>query len=261
MNTQRVALITGASGDLGRAIAVALARSGIAIVGVGRSADGLDKLRGALGSEIDLETVQQDVTSDSGPKDAVAAALRRFGRLDYLVNNAGIGKPKPVHETTDEELDQYLDVHLRATFRYCREALTAFGDSAAIVNVASTFAVIGGMRGGAYSAAKAGVLGLTTHMAAQYGAKGIRSNAVAPGVFRSAMTEYAWSNERFKRMNFEMTPAPRTGTAEDVANLVAFLCSDAGSFINGQVIAIDGGWSATKFLSEEAVTATRVPLE
>lgn len=258
MITQRVALITGASGDLGRAIAAALARANVAIVGVGRSTEGLQNLIAALGPEAAIEIIQQDVTSASAPHDAVAATLKRFGRLDYLINNAGIGKPKPVHETTDEELDQYLNVHLRATFRYCREALTAFGDSAAIVNVASTFALVGGMRGGAYSAAKAGVIGLTTHMAAQYGANGIRSNAVAPGVFRSAMTEYAWGNERFKRMNFEMTPAPRAGTADDVANVVAFLCSDAASFVNGQVIAIDGGWSATKYLSEEAVTATRV---
>jgi NAD(P)-dependent dehydrogenase (short-subunit alcohol dehydrogenase family) len=97
------------------------------------------------------------------------------------------------------------------------------------------------MRGGAYSAAKAGVVGLTLHMAAQYGPKGVRSNVVAPGVIRTQMTEYAWDMERFKRMNFEMTPLPRAGTPQDVAALVGLLCSPAGSFINGQVIAVDGG--------------------
>ena len=218
-NLAKVALITGASGDLGRAIAVRLARNGVIIVGSGRSTEGLQRLEAAMPPSIALATIQQDVREDSAPTDAVACAMERFGRLDYLINNAGIGKPKPVHETSDEELDLFLNVHLRATFRFCRAALAVFQGDAAIVNVASTYAVVGGMRGGAYSAAKAGVVGLTRHMAAQYGASGIRSNVVAPGVLRTAMTEYAWNLERFKRINFEMTPSPRPGTIEDSQNL------------------------------------------
>lgn len=258
MSTQPVALITGASGDLGRAIAVRLAMNGVAIVGSGRNPEGLQRLQAALPSEASLAIIQQDVTHDSAPQDAVDLALNRFGRLDYLINNAGVGKPKPVHETSDEDLDYFLDVLLRSPFRYCRAALAAFKGEAAIVNIASTFAVIGGMRGGAYSAAKAGIVGLTKHMAAQYGAQGVRSNVVAPGVLRTGMTEYAWNTEKFKRMNFEMTPAARPGTTEDVAGPVALLCSPDGAFINGQVIAVDGGWSATKYLAEEALTARRV---
>ncbi len=258
MTDAPVALITGASGDLGRAIAVHLARRGCNIIGSGRSTEGLARLTSAI-EGVRVATIQQDVTTQEAPFDAIDLARREFGRLDFLINNAGIGKPKAVHETTDEELDEFLNVHLRATFRYCREALGLLGPESAIVNIASTFAVIGGMRGGAYSAAKGGVVGLTRHLAAQYGARGVRSNVVAPGVFHSAMTEYAWKMERFKRMNFEMTPAPRAGTVDDVAGTVAFLCSTEGSFINGQVIAVDGGWSATKYLSDEAVNAQRAP--
>lgn len=255
MIEQPVALITGASGDLGREIAVYLSRQGVAVVGSGRSPEGLQKMRDALPPGAAVATIQQDVRDESAPADAVALSTERFGRLDYLVNNAGIGRPKPVHETSDEELDLFLDVHLRATFRYCRAALGAFKGNAAIVNIASTFALIGGMRGGAYSAAKAGVVGLTLHMAAQYGSQGVRSNVVAPGVLRTAMTEYAWDSARFKRMNFDMTPAPRAGTTQDVAGLVALLCSPAGAFINGQVIAVDGGWSSTKYLSDAVANA------
>jgi NAD(P)-dependent dehydrogenase (short-subunit alcohol dehydrogenase family) len=254
MSSQPVALITGASGDLGRAIAVRLAEKGVAIVGSGRNPEGLQRLQAALPKGAALATIQQDVTHDSAPQDAVDLAMERFGRLDYLVNNAGIGQPKPVHETSDADLDLFLDVLLRSPFRYCRAALAAFKGEAAVVNIASTFAVIGGVRGGAYSAAKAGIIGLTKHMAAQYGAQGVRSNVVAPGVLRTGMTEYAWNSERFKRMNFEMTPAARPGTTEDVAGLVALLCSPDGAFINGQVIAVDGGWSATKYLSDAALS-------
>jgi meso-butanediol dehydrogenase / (S,S)-butanediol dehydrogenase / diacetyl reductase len=251
-----VAIITGASGDLGRSIAATLARTGAAIVGSGRSAEGLARMQAELPAGASVAIIQQDVRDDTAPADAVKLAMQRFGRVDYLINNAGIGQPKAVHETSDEELDLFLNTHLRASFRYCRETLAVFRDNCAIINIVSTYAVIGGMRGGAYSAAKGGMVALTLHMAAQYGSKGIRSNAVAPGVFRTAMTEYAWNTERFKRMNFEMTPANRPGTTQDVAGLVGFLCSPAGSFINGQVIAVDGGWSTTKYLSDESLTRT-----
>jgi NAD(P)-dependent dehydrogenase (short-subunit alcohol dehydrogenase family) len=230
----------------------------VAIVGSGRRPEGLERLQAALPADTPSAVISQDVTAEHAPDDAVGLALEHFGRLDYLVNNAGIGKPKAVHETPDEELDAFLNVHPRATFRFCRAALGAFRSEAAIVNIASTYAIVGGMRGGAYSAAEAGVVGLILHMAAQYGAQGVRSNVIAPGVIRTAMTEHAWENERFRRMNFEMTPAARTGRSEDVAGLTAFLCSPAGAFINGQVIAVDGRWSATKYLSPEALDARRV---
>ena len=123
------------------------------------------------------------------------------------------------------------------------------------MNLASSFAIIGGLRGGAYSAAKSGIIGLSKHMAAQYGPRGIRTNVVAPGVLETPMTAYAWDNPRFRRMNFDMTPLNRTGTAKDAAHAIHFLLSDAAQFINGQVLAVDGGWTATKFLSEPAIAA------
>ena len=253
----KVAILTGAGTGIGRATAQVLVANGVRVVAVGRTRDTLEELQGELGATLVAPHVA-DVTADETPAASVALAIEQFGRLDYLINNAGKGKPFPVHESTDEILDDYLDVLLRAPFRYCREALTAMKAGSAIVNVTSTYSILGGLRGGAYSAAKAGLNGLTLHMAAQYGPEGIRTNAVAPGVTETPMTRYNWENEVFKRMNFEMTPMNRTCTAQDIAEAIWFLLSDQAGFINGQVLAVDGGWTTTKYLSEEARLAERV---
>ena len=257
---RRVALITGASIGIGAATARLFAEEGVAIVAVSRTEKTLRALADELSDKTEVAFLAADVTRPDTPARAVALAMSRFNRLDYLVNNAGIGKPKPVHETSDADLDQFLDILLRAPFRFCREALKVMKPGSAIVNVTSTFALLGGMRGGAYSAAKAGMVGLTTHMAAQYGRDGIRSNAVAPGVVKTEMTAYAWDTDKFNRMNDEMTPLNRKGTAEDAAEAIRFLCSEKSGFINGQVIAVDGGWSTTKYLAPEALEAQRLPV-
>jgi NAD(P)-dependent dehydrogenase (short-subunit alcohol dehydrogenase family) len=130
-----------------------------------------------------------------------------------------------------------------------------------IVFIGSTYGILGGYDGGAYSAAKAGLIGLMQTMAAQYGRQGIRSNVVAPGVIRTAMTDAYWEHPAFQRMNQEMTPFYRDGTSEDVANVVVFVCSKEGGYIHGQTIALDGGWSTTKYLAPEALKAPSVRSE
>lgn len=254
----RVALITGASSGIGLATSRMFVEAGIAVVGVARDPEKNAAMERELaGGAAPVATLAADVRDDDTPRRAVELAIERFGRLDHLINNAGIGSPKPVHETDDDTLDLFLDVMLRSPFRFCREALKAFGREATIVNVSSTYALVGGLRGGAYSAAKAGINGLTTHLACQYGSSGIRSNAVAPGVVATPMTAHRMGDERFRRMNVDMTPATRLGTPEDVAQAIFFLSSPASSWINGQVLAVDGGWSTTKFLTEEALSAER----
>ncbi|MET0704091.1 MAG: SDR family oxidoreductase [Mycobacterium sp.] len=251
----QVAIVTGASSGIGFGCATKLAEMGMAVVGTGRDAARLADLETAIGAPDRVATVAVDLTADDAPQRIVSAALDRWGRIDFLINNAGVGSPKPLHETDDESLDYFLALMLRAPFRLARDVLPHMQPGSAIINVTSTFAVVGGMRGGAYSAAKGGLTALTTHIACQYGAQGIRCNAVAPGVTVTPMVEQRLEDERFRKINVEMTPHQRLGKIDDIASTVAFLCSPGGSFINGQTIVVDGGWSSTKFLSEFALSS------
>ena len=255
----QVAIVTGASSGIGLATVAKLAGMGMAVVGVGRDAGKLLAVHKAVGDPERVETVAVDLTADEAPGRVVGAAVGRWGKIDFLVNNAGVGSPKPLHETDDKMLDYFLGLMLRAPFRLARDVLPHMPKGSAIINVTSTFAVIGGMRGGAYSAAKAGLTGLTTHIACQYGALGVRCNAVAPGVVPTPMTEGRLDDPKFRRVNTEMTPHFRMGSADDIASTIAFLCSPGGSFINGQTIVVDGGWSSTKYLSEYALTSVWTP--
>ncbi|BBZ27116.1 oxidoreductase [Mycolicibacterium madagascariense] len=259
MSDVRVAVVTGASSGIGFGTAVKLAEQGMAVLGTARDAARLAELATAVGDPDRIATLAVDLVADDAPHRIVDAAMQRWGRVDVLVNNAGAGSPKPLHETDDDSLDYFLGLMLRAPFRLAREVIPHLAPGSAIINVTSTFAVVGGLRGGAYSAAKGGLTALTTHIACQYGAQGIRCNAVAPGVTLTPMVAQRLDDERFRKINAEMTPHQRLGTVEDVASTVAFLCSPGGSFINGQTIVVDGGWSSTKYLSEHALSSEWVP--
>lgn len=251
----QVAIITGAGSGIGFATSQKLYDMGMAIVGVGRDAAKLESLARALGDADRVATVAVDVAADDAPQTIVQTALDRFGRIDFLINNAGIGSPKPLHETDDETLDRFLGIMLRAPFRLARDVIPHMQPGSAIINVTSTFAVVGGRRGGAYSASKGGLTSLTLHIACEYGAQGIRANCVAPGVTKTDMVRERLNDSGFIRMNVDMTPYPRLGETSDVASTIAFLCSSGGEYINGQTIVVDGGWSSTKYLSPEAMNA------
>ncbi|PZU64439.1 MULTISPECIES: SDR family oxidoreductase [Sphingobium] len=257
----QVAIITGAGSGIGLCTAKMLHDAGMAIVGVGRDPAKLATLESEIGDPARVATLSIDVTADDAPAQIVQLALDRFGRIDFLVNNAGAGSPKPLHETDDATLDGFLDLMLRAPFRLAREAIVHMGEGCGIVNVTSTYAVIGGRRGGAYSAAKGGLDALTKHIACDYGPQGIRANCVAPGVTMTDMVRHRFEDEMFKRVNVETTPFPRLGEVEDVASTIAFLCSPGAAFINGQTIVVDGGWTSTKYLSPRALTTTWVEAE
>lgn len=253
-NAKPVLLVTGASSGLGDGIARRFAAGGYRIVAVARRKERLESLAKELSASTDTVFLAADVTSADAPERSVELAMKSFGRLDCLVNNAGSGKWAPVDETDDATLNEVIDTSLKAPFRFSRAALKVMQSGASIINIGSVFGILGGLNGGVYCAAKAGLIGLTQALAVQYGAKGIRSNLVAPSVIKTDMTKDYWDAPGFRRVNQEMTPMNREGTVADVANAVYFLASEEGSFINGHTLALDGGWATTKFLSHEALT-------
>ena len=253
-----VVIITGASAGIGDAIARRFAAGDFRIVGVARRKDRLDQLARDLSGVTEVVSVEADVTALDAPQRSVDAAMKAFGRLDCLVNNAGSFKFGAVTDIDDAALDEDVEMSFKAPFRFCRAALGVMQAGASIISIGSVWGILAGMGGGTYCAMKSALIGLTQSIAADYGAKGIRANVVAPGVVKTDMTKDFWDTSAFKRTNHELTPFNRECTMEDVAGAVYFLASKEGSYINGQTIALDGGWSTTKFLSTAAILAKRV---
>ena len=216
-------VLTGACGGIGRALAVAFASAGHNLVLIGRNPDALAALREGLERPRSHRYIVADLSSAEAITE-LCSDIADGSAIDVLVNNAGIGSPKPLHETDDDTLDHFLGIMLRAPFRLARDVIVHMKSGSAIVNVTSTFAVIGGRRGGAYSAAKGGLTSLTMHMACEYGPQGIRSNCVAPGVTMTDMVRARFDDPGFQKMNVDTTPYPRLGEVEDIASTIAFLC-------------------------------------
>lgn len=181
----------------------------------------------------------------------MAACRQQLGPASILINNAGIGGAKPAHETEDDELDHFNDINFRSVFRLSRalvRELMACSSGGCIVNLSSIFGLRGFPGSSIYSANKAALIGLTQNMAADYGPSNIRVNAIAPGLIETPLTVgRIAANPWFVDALKGSTPLGRLGQPEDIAAAIAFLCSDDASFITGQVLAVDGGWSTTKF--------------
>lgn len=247
MSTNPSVVITGATSGIGRATALRLSRDGYAVLAVGRDRPALNELVGALSAAAGRAApCDADVTADEAPGRIVEAALAAFGRVDALVNAAGIIASGSIETTDDEAWDRMMDINVRSPFRLMRAALPHLVErKGSVVNVSS----VTGLRSFpgvlAYCVSKAAVDQLTRCTALELAPKGVRVNAVNPGVVvtnlhrRSGMGEgeYAAFLERSKQTH----PLGRPGAADEIADLIAFLVSDHSTWITGETIAIDGG--------------------
>ncbi|MER7847362.1 glucose 1-dehydrogenase [Kitasatospora sp. NPDC096077] len=238
----RVAVITGASSGLGVAFAVALAEAGADLVLGARRAERLAAVRAAverLGRR--AVAVRTDVTRPEDCRALVDAAVQDFGRVDILVNNAGISGERPATEETPEQFREVVDVNLNGCYWMAQAAAPVMPPGGAIVNVSSILALVtGGLPQAAYSASKAGLLGLTRDLAQQWTpGRGIRVNALAPGLFASPMTD-GYADGYLEAILPRVLPG-RIGRPEELAAALVFLVSDAASYITGSTLTVDGG--------------------
>jgi NAD(P)-dependent dehydrogenase (short-subunit alcohol dehydrogenase family) len=241
----KVVLVTGAASGIGRATAERLASEGASLFLVDVSKEGLEETvkRCQQGAEAAVECASCDVAREEQVNDAVARCIDRFGRLDVLVNVAGILLLEHAHETTLAQWQKVLDVNLTGTFLFCRAALPhLLASGGNIVNTSSTSALAGMPYGAAYGASKAGVLALTRALAVEYGAKGVRVNAICPGSIKTPMGS---GSNLPKDVNWELLkramPLDKPRGPEVVASVVAMLASADGAHVNGESIRMDGG--------------------
>ena len=238
----RRALVTGASGGLGRAVTLAFAREGAHLALLGRDQQRLDSLLAELGEEV--STVEADVGNWDAVERAVGDAAQALGGLDTVVNAAAVDTSwRPVGELPVGEWDRAIAVNLSGTFYVCRAALPHLDEGGAIVNFTSVAGVRAWAEDAAYNASKAGVELLTRTIAVEYGPRGVRANCVAPGVIDAGMTDLVVdAGER--RALVAQHPLGRLGLAEEVAEAVVWLASDGSSFTTGATLTVDGGFLA-----------------
>ena len=240
--TNKVALVTGASGGIGSAIARRLAKDGFALcLHYRQNRDATERLAEELGNIVPVLCVAADVADEAAVRDVVARCERELGAVDVLVSNAGISQQKLFTDVTAEEWRRMFAVHVDGAFYAAKAVLPSMiaKKSGAIINVSSMWGVTGGSCEVAYSAAKAALIGLTRALAKEVGPSGITVNCVAPGLIDTPMNAHL--SDEDKRALCDDTPLGRIGTPEDAAGAVAFFASPDAACITGQALGVDGG--------------------
>jgi len=240
--SNQVAVVTGASQGLGKAVAIALGMNGAKVVCLARNADKLKDTVDAIASLGGFaQAVSCDVTDRAAASAAIEGAASEHGRLDILVNNAGITRDKLMRGMSDEEWDDVIATNLTSCFVCCRAVANIMRKAkyGRIINMASISGLIGNPGQANYSASKAGMIGLTRTLSKELANRAITVNAVAPGFIESEMT--AKLGEVVMEEVRKRIPAHRVGTPEDVAAAVLFLASPAAGYITGQTLVVDGG--------------------
>ncbi|HHT96422.1 MAG TPA: 3-oxoacyl-[acyl-carrier-protein] reductase [Clostridiales bacterium] len=243
MLTGKISVITGANRGIGRAIALYFAKHNAKIVvnyrGSKEKADELIELIHSQGGE--AIAIKADVTNEDEIKNLVKETIEHFGRIDVLVNNAGITKDNLLMRMSGKDFDDVINVNLKGSF-YCLKYISNImikQKAGKIINLSSVIGITGNAGQANYAASKAGIIGLTKSAAKELASRGITVNAIAPGFIMTDMTDKL--PEKLKEETISHIPLKRFGTADEIANAVGFLASDMANYITGQVIQVDGG--------------------
>ena len=239
----KCAVVTGAAKGIGKAIALKLASSGVNIVLNYRSSEdkAIETEKEILSLGVEVLRIKGDISKPNDVENLIDCAKNKFGKIDIMVNNAGITKDTLLLRMKEEEFDSVINVNLKGVFN-CLKAITPVmvkQKEGKIINLSSVVGLVGNAGQVNYAASKAGVIGMTKSLAKEIGSRGITVNAVAPGFIETDMTDVL--GDRFKEEAKKSIPLKRLGKAEDVAEVVAFLASDSANYITGQVIHVDGG--------------------
>jgi 3-oxoacyl-[acyl-carrier protein] reductase len=238
----RVALVTGASQGIGRACALKLASQGVSIAAAARSQEKLDELvREIDGAGGKAAAFAMDVGNEEQIKAGIKAVLAQFAKIDILVNNAGITRDQLIMRMKRADWDAVMNTNLTSAYLCIQQVISGMLKQrwGRIINITSIFGQMGQAGQANYASSKAGLIGLTMAIAREVGSRNITCNAVAPGFIETAMT--ATLSEDLKQSALKMIPLGRIGTADDVANAVAFLASEESSYITGHVLNVNGG--------------------
>ncbi|MEW5951566.1 MAG: 3-oxoacyl-[acyl-carrier-protein] reductase [Elusimicrobiota bacterium] len=239
----KTALITGAQKGIGYAIAEKLASLGADIFLTDINPEGIKKAAETLSAkyQVKAEGFAHDVSKELDCENAVSSAVQIFGKIDILVNNAGITRDNLVLRMKEKDFDDVIAVNLKGPFFMCKSAFKHMSRqrSGRIVNISSVVGQCGQAGQANYSSSKAGLIGLTKSLAREFSKRNVNVNAVAPGFIETDMT--AALEEKTRQAIISQIPLERLGKPEDVANAVAFLCSEESSYITGQIIAVNGG--------------------
>lgn len=242
-DTTKIAVVTGGTRGIGRAIATRLAADGwdLLLTYRGDEAAAQETAASLSGSGRRVEVIAADGSTADGAALVIETALEKFGKIDALINNAGITRDNLVMRMSEEDWDSVLDTNLKSVFLLSKAAFRPMmrQRSGRIVNITSVVGLVGNAGQANYAAAKAGMVGLTKTMAKEFGSRGVTVNAVAPGFIETRLTEVLKDEQ--KDYLLKQTPLGRFGQPEDVAAAVAFLISPDSGFITGHVLTVDGG--------------------